>query len=201
MTITISVQDIIFFIKVFFLVEEKIFFENLNLCIIYFFLYLAGNPPKKPNNDKLILWTNNALRRTNNNGNEVTWVTSSPEWSRTQILYCRRLSRYICSKVSFFFENQILTGNRHWTTQTTLTCMKRSLSANRKQNIMRKIGLIEEHFNSSFVHILTNHYHVLRLLSTPPNIFVTQFCVIFQFFIMLAPNQGLLECLQKKPHR
>lgn len=43
MTITISVQDIIFFIKVFFLVEEKIFFENLNLCIIYFFLYLAGN--------------------------------------------------------------------------------------------------------------------------------------------------------------
>lgn len=76
--------------------------------------------------------------------------------------------------------------------------MKRSLSANRKQNIMRKIGLIEEHLNSSFVHILTNHYHVLRLLSTPPNIFVTQFCVIFQFFIMLAPNQGLLECLQKK---
>lgn len=59
--------------------------------------------------------------------------------------------------------------------------MKRSLSANRKQNIMRKIGLIEEHFNSSFVHILTNHYHVLRLLSTPPNIFVTQFCVIFHY--------------------
>lgn len=134
-------------------------------------------------------------------------ATRSPEWPRhlsdPEHKFCivgDCLDIFVL-KSAFFFENQILTGNRHWTTQTTLTCMKRSLSANRKQNIMRKIGLIEEHFNSSFVHILTNHYHVLRLLSTPPNIFVTQFCVIFQFFIMLAPNQGLLECLQKKPHR